>query len=172
MKTKQCCRYNCFNEAIGYYKVTSGGLWLCKKHKEGDLLKTIYKIRGNPEYSYLHDMETEYIGSHQICHYSNHYKTFVDEFGKEKANVLHNKALKFIELERLDYNPETKVFFVKPITGYNKTIYTLKPIGNGQFCCDCQGYTSKEKKGETPFCSHLLALFYAFKMGYFKGEKL
>jgi hypothetical protein len=125
MKTKRCCDNNCFNEAIGYYKVNGCGVWLCRKHARGELKNTIYRVRGNPDYAYLHDMETDAIGFNQIPKYSNTRKEFIDIYGEKKINVMDIKAKKFIEYGCLDYSKESKTFFVKPLKGYNSTTYTL-----------------------------------------------
>ena len=40
---------------------------------------------------------------------------------------------------------------------YNSTGYNLFLVG-GFWTCNCQGYVTKKKKGEIPFCSHVQAL--------------
>lgn len=98
---------------------------------------------------------------------------------KELKHSQIHKAKKFIEFKLIEYDKESKGFICKPIPGYNFTTYKLTPlkekiaIGDSKidFECDCQGFQTKKKKGETPFCSHLLALHYWFdlrnrEMGY------
>lgn len=106
----------------------------------------------------------------QVCFYSHTYKEFVTEYGQVRADVLKHKASKFIENRCLDYSPENKEFFCKPLRGYNTRTYTLVNHNLGDFECNCQGYQSKLKKGEFPSCSHILALKLAFKMNYFNGK--
>ena len=104
-----------------------------------------------------------------VCYWSTTYKTFVDELGKPKANVMKFKAIKFLENNCVTYSPESSSFFVLPLKGYNKTTYEIKPIGNGLFECNCQGYQTKLRQDQFPCCSHILALKFAFKCKYFKG---
>lgn len=53
---------------------------------------------------------------------------------------------------------------------YNKTVYKIYKQ-DGEFCCNCQGWNTKSRKGEIPEggagCCHVLALFYAFKLKRF-----
>lgn len=102
----------------------------------------------------------------EVCFYSHTYKEFVDELGQVRADVMRYKASKFIENRCLDYSPDTKEFFVKPIKGYNSRTYSLKQE-NGLWSCNCQGAVTKKKRGEFVSCSHLLSLKLAFKMSYF-----
>ena len=53
---------------------------------------------------------------------------------------------------------------------YNSSEYIIYKVGD-IFSCNCQGYITKEGRGEIPSggvgCSHVLALFYCFKMKKF-----
>lgn len=54
---------------------------------------------------------------------------------------------------------------------YNFSEYIIYKRSDGTFSCNCQGYVSKEKRGEIipggANCSHILALLYCFKMRKF-----
>ncbi|MBR9703183.1 hypothetical protein GOV10_04045 [Candidatus Woesearchaeota archaeon] len=58
---------------------------------------------------------------------------------------------------------------------YNSTIYTIVKEG-GRFVCNCQGWTSRERKGDGGrdgcSCSHVLSLFFAFKIKRFRRSKV
>ncbi len=74
-------------------------------------------------------------------------------------------------------NGEDTVFIKKPFThDYNKSAYRIYKNEEGMFECDCQGWNTKKVRGELNAegvsCSHVLALFLAFKTGKFgKGDK-
>jgi len=57
------------------------------------------------------------------------------------------------------------------IQDYNFSEYIIYKNKEGNFECNCQGYQSKKKKGELipggANCSHILALYYAFKIKRF-----
>lgn len=54
---------------------------------------------------------------------------------------------------------------------YNNSEYIIYKKADGTFECNCQGWQSKSRKGEIipegANCSHVLALYYAFKMKRF-----
>lgn len=54
---------------------------------------------------------------------------------------------------------------------YNSSEYKMFRVKEGVWTCNCQGWNMKHKRGETGedgvACSHLLALFYCFKMKRF-----
>lgn len=58
---------------------------------------------------------------------------------------------------------------------YNSSEYVIDREER-TFRCSCQGWDTKRKRGELvpegANCSHVLALFYAFKLGRFKKEPL
>ena len=67
-------------------------------------------------------------------------------------------------------------FTKKPyVADYNTSEYIIYKKKDGTFSCNCQGYQQKEKKGELVIagsnCSHVLALYYCFKMGVFKKNE-
>ena len=83
---------------------------------------------------------------------------------KELKRSQVHKAKKFLEHSCIEYDKEEKGFVCKPIEGYNKTTYILKRNKEveGGFACNCQHFVMKEKRGEDPRCSHILALHYWF----------
>ncbi|MDP2666405.1 MAG: hypothetical protein Q8P05_02815 [Candidatus Diapherotrites archaeon] len=89
---------------------------------------------------------------------------------KELRHSQVEKAYKLLEHDCIEYDHVRKRFICKPIRGYNSTTYIFEripkkiPIGESSISheCNCQGYQTKKRKGETPFCSHLLALHYWF----------
>lgn len=66
------------------------------------------------------------------------------------------------------------IFKKKPFPkNYNFSEYKIYKNEDGVFECNCQGWQTKAKRGETVedgcSCSHVLALFFAFKLKKFKG---
>ena len=90
---------------------------------------------------------------HNIQYFCHHTQEF------EHTQV--EKAKKFLEHNCLEYTGEG-FFICKPIEGYNTRTYTLRKDKDGEFQCNCQF----GRKGDG--CSHRLALYYAFKINYFK----
>jgi hypothetical protein len=81
----------------------------------------------------------------------------------------------------LNTEPETKyecrTFTKKPFkTDYNHNVYTIAKSQEykNTFACNCQAWITRHKKGEIKEegsnCSHILALYFCFKMRRF-GEK-
>ena len=119
-----------------------------------------------------HLKSKEKVKPEEVCYYSHTFNSFVDEYGNKRAKVLHRKAMIFLQSKCLSYSKKEKCFFCEPLAGYNTRTYTLRYNKTEEiFTCNCQGFKTKEKKGEFPGCSHTLALMYAFKCGYFKKEK-
>jgi len=63
-------------------------------------------------------------------------------------------------------------FFKKPYPkDYNSTLYTIVRE-EGRFVCNCQGWSYRERRGDGGAdgcsCSHVLALFFCFKIGRFR----
>jgi len=113
---------------------------------------------------------------------------------KELKNTQVNKALQFVRFNCLHYignnrfvclplNTEKEWSFKlddakmciskKPFdTDYNRSEYIISRLPGGTFECNCQGWQSKARRGEAikdgANCSHVLALFYAFKLKKFK----
>lgn len=58
---------------------------------------------------------------------------------------------------------------------YNHSEYIIYKRPDGMFSCNCQGWVSKEKKGEMKpdgcMCSHVLALFFMFRMKKFGNHQ-
>ena len=119
-----------------------------------------------------------------VIFWSTTHERLEDEYGK-KINAMSAKSIRFIEEKCLDYSKESKHFFCKPLKGYNKTTYTMKALKGGFFECDCQGYVTKRRARDKffeeenpagnpppqPTCSHIIALFLAFKLRYFLEDK-
>lgn len=60
------------------------------------------------------------------------------------------------------------------VEDYNWSDYKIYKNAEGNFECNCQGWQTKAKRGELvpdgANCSHVLALFYAFKIGKFTRQ--
>lgn len=58
---------------------------------------------------------------------------------------------------------------------YNSSEYTITRLSEKTFKCNCQGWHTKEQRGEIvpegANCSHVLALFYAFKLKKFQKPR-
>ena len=76
---------------------------------------------------------------------------------KQLKGSVKSKALKFLKNKCVVQNGNE--FFIKPLEGYNSTMYL---VSNGT--CNCQGYTTKKKRGEWAHCSHTLAVEYYKKI--------
>jgi len=115
---------------------------------------------------------------------------------KELKNSQRSKALKFLEYDCLKYigideefgskycficlplntqdtwTEDGREFKKKPYeSDYNSSVYKIFKNSIGEFCCNCQGWDTKNKRNEIPKggagCSHVLSLFYAFKIKRF-----
>jgi hypothetical protein len=115
---------------------------------------------------------------------------------KELKHSQSSKALKFLEYDCMKYVGFDEEFGSKycflclPLntdeitlvdgkefkkksyeTDYNNSTYKIFKNSIGEFCCNCQGWDTKNKRSEVPKggagCSHVLALFYAFKLKRF-----
>ena len=80
----------------------------------------------------------------------------------EKSQV--SKAKKFVEHNCYEYNGDG-FFLCGPILGYNKRTYTIRK-GREDFECNCQFFVTKGQ-----MCSHILGLYYAFRLKYFQKTK-
>ena len=76
--------------------------------------------------------------------------------GDTSAGTLLTKARKFLELNCIVKLSQAK-WECRPLKGYNKTTYTIEMINN-KLECNCQGYCTKQEKGEFPICSHIVAV--------------
>ena len=58
---------------------------------------------------------------------------------------------------------------------YNSSEYLITRTGDDTFECDCQGWQTKARRGEIVVgganCSHVLGLYYAFKLKRFESKK-
>ena len=92
-----------------------------------------------------------------IQYWSHH----TQQFAKSQVS----KAKKFVEHKCYEYVGEN-LFRCGPIEGYNTRTYTIKknPETN-EFDCNCQA-------GLKQMCSHVLGLYYAFKLKYFKDGQI
>lgn len=127
-----------------------------------------------------------------VIRWSSHWEELEGEGFRSKAHefVLHH-CLKYVgndELFKTEYtwiclplNTEEfvehreRTFKKKPFsTDYNSTIYRIRQ-DNRRFKCSCQGWHTKEKRGEGREdgcqCSHVLALFLWFKLSKEEKEK-
>lgn len=77
-----------------------------------------------------------------------------------------HKAMKFVQHGCYEYTGEG--FFVcKNIEGYNSRHYVIKKNEDTQeFSCNCQ--FAMKHDGH---CSHILGLYYCFKLSYFRKHK-
>lgn len=55
--TIKCSYISCKKESLGYFISPSSGLYLCKDHKRGVLKDSIEKIKSNPKYLWMFDMQ-------------------------------------------------------------------------------------------------------------------
>jgi len=86
--------------------------------------------------------------------------------GSTEAATLLSKAETFLLngcIERFG-----SLFVCRPLKGYNKTTYKIK---SNPWVCDCQGFNSKIKNGETGNCSHILAVKQFIFMENYNAEK-
>ncbi|KKL51297.1 hypothetical protein LCGC14_2296820 [marine sediment metagenome] len=81
---------------------------------------------------------------------------------QEFAQTQIHKAKKFVEHQCYEYVGEN-LFRCANIPGYNTRVYTIKKNNAGEFDCNCQ----KGKDGDGK-CSHILGLYYAFRLKYFQ----
>ena len=104
---------------------------------------------------------------------------YVGKFNNPIFDIIRNKyegAKHFFICLPLNTSKEHKALGVSfqkepyPID-YNSSEYLIFAKANGTFECNCQGYQSKKRKGELieggANCSHILALFYNFKLKRF-----
>lgn len=71
-----------------------------------------------------------------------------------------------------EWKVDGRIFKKKPLENdYNTSEYKIFKNTEGNFCCSCQGWNTKNRRGEIPAggagCSHVLALYYAFKIKKF-----
>src|SRR3990167_611267 len=76
-----------------------------------------------------------------------------------------HKAKKFVEHNCIRYIGDGS-FECLPISGYNTRTYLIKKGANGEFNCNCQ----RALKGGEGSCSHVLALYYFFKINNSKEK--
>lgn len=109
-----------------------------------------------------------------VCYYSDYFKSIVDEQGNKVANPLRRKAEKFLNADCIKYAGNNE-FIVEPLSGYNKTTHFIKKTGKtgtmADFECSCQGFQSKLKSNQEPFCAHILTLAMCFKLNKFRRDK-
>jgi hypothetical protein len=102
--------------------------------------------------------EPENLTIHNVQYWCHHTQKF--------AHSQVYKALKFVEKGCYEYVGEG-MFICKNIDGYNSRHYAIKKNENTQeFDCNCQ-YC---KNNDGAMCSHILGLYYAFKLKYFQKE--
>jgi hypothetical protein len=79
------------------------------------------------------------------------------------------------EFQEYGEDHQIRTFTKKPFpVHYNNSLYKIFKNDDGIFECNCQGWQTKAKRGETGrdgcHCSHVLALFFCFKIKKF-GKK-
>ena len=102
-----------------------------------------------------------------------------EEFNKLREKLYAEGKHFFIVLPlntRYDHNAFGANFLKEPFEkDYNFSEYVIFKREDGTFECNCQGWQTKKKKGEVVVeganCSHVLALYYAFKTKKFNGGK-
>ena len=107
----------------------------------------------------------EILNPKTVCFYSHFYRGFIDEHGEKVAHPLKVKALKFLKNNSIRYDKDMGCYFCDFLQGYNSRNYQLtwnKELKRWE--CNCQSFVTKLKKGEKPFCSHLLTLMLYFKI--------
>ena len=92
--------------------------------------------------------------------------------GVKEGSAIKTKAIKFLKLGCVQYDPEFQCFFVNPIKNYNKTRYQVES-GGKHFKCNCQFYNKVSKDWDHPTCSHIQAvkMFLEIKQWNKKHEK-
>lgn len=75
--------------------------------------------------------------------------------GDSSAGALLTKARRFLEENCIEKSEGC--WICKPIKGYNRKTYHMKLERIG-WTCSCQGFKTKIEKGESPICSHIVAL--------------
>ena len=102
--------------------------------------------------------EPREITIHNVQYWCHHTQKF--------AHSQVHKALKFVENKCYEYVGDG-MFVCKNIEGYNSRHYNIKKSDTTkEFFCNCQ-YC---KNNDGAMCSHILGLYYAFKLKYF-GDK-
>ena len=98
---------------------------------------------------------------------------YFDEWKGELSHTQRYNADQFLELGLVQYASDGR-FICLPIPGYNTRTYVMQRKEGG-FVCNCQGFVMKARllnqglSPNPPFCSHLLALYHAFKNHQFNG---
>lgn len=131
------------------------------------------------------------INSNNVMYWSTHYKELQGSFKKKSLFLLQHECIKYVGDDPefnskytflcLPLNTEEETVFEgvkfhkKPFTtDYNSTVYKIYKNKDGKFSCTCQGWNTKEKKGEGREdgcqCAHTLALFLAFKCKHFSNK--
>ena len=130
-----------------------------------------------------------------VIYWSRHYKMLKGDVAKKAHNLLIHDCVKYVghdvtsgkncflvlplNLERFWHemvNGEDTVFEKKPFSyDYNKSTYKVYKNGEGVWECNCQSWQTKKIKGELNeegvSCSHVGALFLAFKVGRFGSAR-
>ena len=101
---------------------------------------------------------------------------FYSSHTHELAHSQVHKASLFIEKDCIKYSPDEKCYYCLPINGYNTSTYKLIKMKYG-WVCDCQACQKKIKEDlyspnieEKIPCSHILALYYYFKLTHWNLE--
>lgn len=95
-----------------------------------------------------------------------HYIGYDSEFNSSSTFV----CLPLNTAEKVEVNGKILLKIPYP-QDYNFSVYKMYKDENGDFCCNCQGFQTKLKRGETPTCSHTGALYMAFRLKLFRKSK-
>lgn len=98
-----------------------------------------------------------------------HEVQYYDHYLKTLKHTQKHKAKKFLKHNCIKYIGHS-TFVCNPIEGYNTRSYTLKRVNN-KWTCNCQFFVRMSLRGEDPICSHIMALFLAFKSGRFMRKR-
>ena len=110
-----------------------------------------------------------------VVYWSEHYKRLE---GFQGCNAIRSKAVKFVELGLIQYDPEGSKYdpfnyweepekhdwICKPLPGNHLTYRLTWNNLIKEFECSCQFFQTKLLKKEEPYCSHNLALWLYIKI--------
>jgi len=103
----------------------------------------------------------EEINEYNVVYWSRTYKR-LESMG-HKTEAIRHKAKIFLREGCIDYDKEKKCYICKPLKGYNKSTYEMRPVNN-TFDCTCQFHNKVVKKNPELMCSHVLALHLQLKI--------
>ena len=105
----------------------------------------------------------------RFCEADAQYVQYYDHTSQSLRKTLNDKAKKFIDCGCLESALDGNGYLCHPIQGYNTRTYHIQRVDES-YVCNCQGFQSKLKKGEFPFCSHVLAVILWLRKGRAGGR--